>query len=239
MLMNGFCEQLLAKGEIVFNTGITGADPAQYLAITKKYTPLLKPDVVVVNLFLGNDVYYYKREPEKRLPLFYSTNAGNMLSFFNGYYFYSADSAYDFALSQLEIPRSYNKLNKFCALTAIGTLYWRITNKYFPRLTEDAGPRFPTLTPMLEPSCNKEIAEIKEICEANNAQLIVAIIPAYENGRLTKVNDYKNLLVGMKYFECPFETTDYSGAGGHLNDEGHRKYADLLQSIIDTAKVQR
>lgn len=60
-LTSSFADLLAAKGYVVFNTGISGADPAQYQAIARQYIPLLKPDIIIVNFFMGNDIMYSKR----------------------------------------------------------------------------------------------------------------------------------------------------------------------------------
>lgn len=75
-ITNSFPDLLTAKGYAVFNSGIVGADPAQYLAIAEKYIPRVKPDVVVVNYFLGNDHLHYHRQATEGEFIYYLTNEG-------------------------------------------------------------------------------------------------------------------------------------------------------------------
>lgn len=86
-LNNCFADELLSKGYVVYNTGISGADPGQYLTIAKQYIPLLQPDYVVTNFYLGNDIlcksidakfYYFSRTVIPYQPFQYLTNAGNL-----------------------------------------------------------------------------------------------------------------------------------------------------------------
>jgi len=75
-ITNCFADLLLANNLCVFNTGITGADPAQYEAIAQYLIPLLKPDVVCINYDLSNDNMFYYRKPQSNRPAWHVTTAG-------------------------------------------------------------------------------------------------------------------------------------------------------------------
>ncbi|MDB5284059.1 MAG: hypothetical protein JWO06_3134, partial [Bacteroidota bacterium] len=125
-----FADLLLYRGYAVYNTGISGADPAQYLAVAQKYIPLLKPDIVVVNFYMGNDIAYFKRELKPGVPIFYSTNAGQLFSCNDGVAFDTPEKAYAFVLKHYSIPEENNTFNYICAKSSMGTLLWKILNDY-------------------------------------------------------------------------------------------------------------
>jgi hypothetical protein len=55
-ITNSFSDLLLSNDIAVYNTGISGTDASQYLKLAKLYIPILEPDMVIVNFYLGNDV---------------------------------------------------------------------------------------------------------------------------------------------------------------------------------------
>ncbi len=61
----------------VINLGIPGADPAQYYELAKKYIPTLKPDVVFVMFFMGNDLMTEDRKVIPWPPVLLCHQCGN------------------------------------------------------------------------------------------------------------------------------------------------------------------
>ena len=92
---NCFADILQKSGYYVYNGGIPGVDPQQYALIAKKYTPILKPDVVAVCLYLGNDVSSSPLLMQPNKNLYYLTNFGNLLGYDdNGNFFKNAQEAF-------------------------------------------------------------------------------------------------------------------------------------------------
>ncbi|MCB9225535.1 MAG: SGNH/GDSL hydrolase family protein, partial [Chitinophagales bacterium] len=56
------------------NFGIGGTDPLQYKLIAQKYLLKIKPDLLIVNLCLGNDFINFERKPNPNHPLHFQTN---------------------------------------------------------------------------------------------------------------------------------------------------------------------
>ncbi|MDB5284331.1 MAG: hypothetical protein JWO06_3406 [Bacteroidota bacterium] len=71
--------------------------------------------------------------------------------------------------------------------------------------------------------------------------LLVCIIPSCNTGQekspLQYVKDFYGLFPDQPFFESHnFTHADYDKADGHFNEQGHKKYADFLFSIIDSAE---
>lgn len=239
---NSFADILLSKGYVVYNTGITTTDVAQYLAVAQKYIPELKPDIVIANFYLGNDVTYFKREPQPHQCTFYCTNAGYLLSSPHGEYL-SRDEAYQLALANVQIPTNNNILEKMLIKTALGTHVIAILHDLFPSLYEDASINNPIITEYYNhvmktkyayPYSNYEVQKIKEISEEHGAKFILSSIPDFGyTGKKKTANDFPGLFDGMEYVEIDVNRKDYEHWSSlHFNEEGHQKYADFLEKII-------
>src|SRR5262249_13777949 len=112
---------LRAKGYEVYNFGIPGTGPLQYRKVAEAYLSQLKPDVVVVALYLGNDILTKEHEPPPGRPLYYAIKGGGWVMPFdeNGQYIESVDAAYE------HLHNQFGKHRRFLRETAIGTLILR------------------------------------------------------------------------------------------------------------------
>lgn len=237
-ITNGFADILLSHDYVVYNTGISGTDPSQYLAIAKKYIPILKPDFVIVNFFLGNDVFYFERPVLAQTPIFIATNAGNLIACPIGNYILSPDSLYRFNVMQNHIPINGNKFHEMCAKSVVTTLGWYLLNKM--NVTFYNNPERLKVWEEGEsnmrdvPAANSQMKEIAEIASENNASFYLSIIPELKRGRLTHPNEYKNLFTEQDYFMSnEFTIWDYNLKDAHFNKSGHEKYAEYLLSLIE------
>ena len=126
-LYNSFADILLTKNYLVYNTGISGTDPAQYAAIAQKYIPIIKPDIVIVNFCTYNDMMNFYRVPAEDKPHEYITNAGFYISHTMGK-FYNMEEAYSFYKKLSTIPQT-TILNKIMSKSSLLTFVWSILNK--------------------------------------------------------------------------------------------------------------
>lgn len=241
---NSFADILLSKGFVVYNTGITTTDVAQYLAVAKKYIPELYPDYVVVNFYLGNDISYYKREVLPHHPTFYCTN-NYLLACPHGKYL-NKEESYQFALAYNQVPSNEKSIvDRLLIKTVVGTLLmWRCSNiDLVPYLTHcNSGIHRGILTPYFQeaekrkyptPYCNQELQQIKNIAEQHNSKFILSSIPDFSTGSLKTTKDFPDLFTGMEYVEMNVRRADYElGSGIHFNEAGHKKYAEFLDSLI-------
>ncbi len=237
-MSNSFADLLLAKGYIVYNAGITGADSAQYLALARKYIPVLKPDLVIVNFFLGNDVAYHKREPLPHVPIFFSTNAGNLYSFSDGVYLNTAELRYKFILRNYQIPAENSGFNHFLAQSCIGTLFWKVLLKQkLVEATPHEDIEYWKLSAKLkvpEPSANIEMDLVRQIAEGANSKFLLVTITDFLDTPLIRTPDhFHNLFPHIKFYNSPVEVAGYNMADGHFNVLGHRKYSEFLLGLIE------
>lgn len=240
-ITNSFADHLLAKGYCVYNAGISGADPAQYLALAEKLIPELKPDYVVVNFYLGNDVIYFDRKPEPNGPIFYSTNAGNLISTPQHRYFYSYQEAYDFALACTNVPTN-NAFGRMSYYSALATLPFYVGAKLGMKFTFSLKYKDyfnEVVVNTLEvPAANYQIAAIDKIAKLHNAKFATTIIPSINRfGKLTHPKDFKGLFTDQLFFYPTSLTFDhYNSDDGHFNDLAQPVYADFIEEVIKGLK---
>ncbi len=236
---NSFADELLSYGFVVYNTGITATDVAQYLAIAKHYIPILKPDIVILSFYLGNDITYYKRDVRSYSSAFYATNAGILTACPTGICFDSAQDAYNFYLSKWKIPERDNTFNSVMAKSVITTLIWKmLLNIEIVTKSESQAHHFRMGERLKHssPYCNEELKQIKQIAETNDARFILSIIPeVYAQTFVTK-KDYPNLFTGLDFIEIMVSKKDYNLDDGHFNNRGHKRYAEFLTQHIEAGE---
>jgi hypothetical protein len=235
---DAFADILLARGYAVYNTGISGADSAQYLALAKILIPQLKPDIVFVNFFLGNDVSYFKRELTPSLPIFFCTNAGNLYTFNNGINFQNKESAYEFILRNFRIPKENSTFNDIMAQSRITTLIWKILynakevdlrSKIDLELWKKADSQ-----KYAEPYSNVEMIEIKKIADNYKSKLFIIAMPDYlDPNYIRTTKSFYGLFKNIEYIDSPVSADLYNKKDGHFNDHGHLAFADFLQTLIE------
>jgi hypothetical protein len=231
-------------GTLFIILGITFTDPAQYLAIAERYISLLKPDIVVVNFFMGNDIFYFKRIPMPyNPPVFYTTNAGFINGCPDGIYFHSAMEAYTFVYDNYRIPAEDNLFNSFCSKTAIGTLLWKAlkTKGYVTTSLNKYKEYYKKAEAMKtkNPYSRVQIDSIKYIAERNNCNFLLIAIPNLQQHTnvLRSAGDVEGLFNGLNYYVPKVTIQDYSAEDGHYNDKGHKKHADLQTRWLEECKV--
>ena len=233
---NSFADILLAKGYTVFNTGISGADPAQYLAIAKEYIPKLNPDVVVLNVFLGNDIIYYKRIPEHNKPILFSTNAGKLMSVRYGE-MRDANTIYNQSVISTYLPEK-GFISNVCRYMVFTSLIYTTLEKFLFIMPDEEkllminnDLKKPALE---EPSIIGEIAEIASLSREYNTELYVCLLPEVRYKSIVTIERYKNDLPNENYHIPNLTREHYQLSDGHLNDVGHREYAQFLIDLIES-----
>lgn len=238
---NSFPDILTAHGYTVYNAGIGGTDPPQYRKLAEKYIPVLKPDFVLVNFNLSNDLQYFSRQLKPFHPVIWKTNAGYFLSCPDGVDFKDSMEVYKLSVENCFIPQT-GTFNKLCSKTVISTLLWSALSKIFnwdrqtPAMHQYQ--RKVALVTDTIPHSNAQIADIKAICQNNGSNFILVAIPEVysvnNNYGLRYPNEVKHLFTGMDYYVPRLPIEEYSH-DGHFNDTGHLHYAQFLQHIIDSA----
>jgi hypothetical protein len=231
---NSFADLLLKKGYVVYNTGISGADPPQYLAVAKKYIPLLKPDVVVVNVFLGNDLFVFDRPVLPCQPIFYNTNAGNLYTDPDGIML-SPERSYELAKASHSIPLT-SRFNRFCAGTAFATLFWRALNKY--HLVDNYNPVLDKYYKQVEslalstPTLSNYLNQIKKVSDSAQCKMLVIAIPDLNGNSQINKKEVLRWFNGFPFQFSPVPQREYDHEDGHFNNEGHKDYAAFIEQKI-------
>lgn len=212
-------KSFFAYTECGSNYGIPGADLAQYKLLASKVIKDDRVNKVALFFFMGNDIIKEDRQVVPHQPIFYSTNAGNLFSYYGGKY-NDLNHSYKLAYDQYVIPDT--GINSIIAASALLTFIgytlpqWEeIINSY------DEGDY--TLT-------NQYLRNIKLLVESGGAQFYLFVIPS-ENDLIYK-DKYQDIFVDIK-FHWPnnLSRSDYEETA-HFNDEGHKKYSDYINSIL-------
>lgn len=231
---NSFADILLSKGYTVYNTGITGTDVAQYLAIAKKYIPILKPDYVIVNFYIGNDITYYKRDVKPYQPVFYCTNAGNIMACPFGNCFLNAETAFNSLLNQWKIPTN-NRINLLFTKTTLTSILWSLLHKIdlIPYLSiSNNAVQQNNINKYKTPYSNVELKEIEKIAVENQSKFVLSSIPEIYIFSEKKAKDFSDLFTDIDFIEMKTNKLHYNLRNAHFNERGHEKYAEFLDSII-------
>ena len=215
-----------------YNAGIPGTDPAQYLALAQKYIPALQPDVVVVNLYLANDLMEDYREIIPNQDLYYQTNAGWLPAYYENKYFSTARESYDFATNRYVVKGAVKWFAKSAIGTAILSFPLRL-KEYQTWQRKKKG----IVT-------NSYLKKIDSLCVAQDVPLEIFIIPAAHQDLSTEFREhpelaiqeaYNHLMDNLKHtmFVLPMKKHHYLPLpDGHFNNEGHRFAAELMEAEI-------
>lgn len=245
-IFNSFSDILLSRGYIVYNTGIAGTDPAQYAAVARKYIPILKPDIVIMNFYRTNDFMSFERTPKKNQPHEHFTNVGFLQSMPAGEYL-SAKDVYEFYLDIIKIPDTdKNLFNFISSKSTFLSVIWGYLNTFgivkHKNLTAYKKTNFGKSKIEQARITNTYIKAIDKVCKAHSAKLINVIIPEkYYPQLFGHYISYKPLSKKVLYelfkeisYYYPysiFDNTDYYNA--HFNNKGSLKYANYLDSLIN------
>ena len=229
----------LIKGKAVYNTGIPGADPAQYALIADSILPKLPVHAgltTAIMLYLGNDIMDEYRPAEPNKPLYYITNTGWLPGFYNGKYFSSANASYQYYRDKYT-PQSW--FAQVACRTAIGTLLVSLPVRLQEK-KEWEGRKKSSIT-------NSYLRHIAETCKKQESKLAIFVIPfsgtdlcaAYgKDPKAYLLKEYPSTFTGLEdiMYPMPMEKADYIPLpDGHFNDQGHAKAAKY---IIQTLQSQ-
>lgn len=223
-LTNCFADRLETAGYRVYNAGIPGTDPEQYARIAEKYTPLLKPDVVAVCLYMGNDLSTRPQimRPHKRLH--YATNGG----WLRGY-----DDYGRFFESERDVVEYLKRKCGYCPgpwdylrfKTAIGRLLAGAIARD-TRMAPDPARRWVR-------AC---LNRIRDVSVTHGATCLVFLIPcsSTDSRPHTRIENNLPLFEGFQYvYPDTIQPGDYRDPPDtHFNNEGHRKYAEFMLDVL-------
>jgi hypothetical protein len=244
-LSQSFADLLRAEGYVVHNLGIPGTGPRQYRMLAEKYIPLLKPDVVIVALYLGNDVLAMEPTPPLGKPLYYVVKGGGWITPFdeNGNYIESVTIAYEYQHNK------FGRVRRFLRETTIGTLLIKDARSVMARRYE--GKAQPVSLPELQEKPDQqnagllaryahtytELRSIQALAENSGSRFYTLVLPALGEGCLTSPDFSLNAQrTPLKTFQPVFvELSNYHYnpvSDCHLNNEGHAVVARGLTQLL-------
>ena len=218
----------------VINLGIPAADPPQYLQLAKKYVPAIKPDIIFVMFFMGNDLMIRDREVIPGEPFYYYTNAGAIMADADGIHFKTAQAAYNYFASDryyMRYPKNFFEwlVSKSSLLSRLYSVRFRIEEKWdFERTIRDT-----RIT-------KKYLEEIKAIAEQNQVPVKFVLIPEMKEAGKdlnSYIRRYGDLLLDPalkdEWLILPNSKDNFTPyPDAHLNNQGHRYYADQLEAFL-------
>jgi lysophospholipase L1-like esterase len=235
-----FADLLKTKVEgIVINTGIPSADPAQYEAIAHRYIPMLRPEKVIVMFYLGNDIMPRPRPAIPYKPFYYYTNAGAMMADDGPVHLNSAHEAYDYYTHQkFFLIHPVGFLHKVIEKSALLSRMYSLKYRWEEKKEADHAISDMSVT-------QKYLYSIVEICRRNHCALQVILIPEIKEAD-KPISFFEKRYMGFfadsilsKYTyipegNSPINYTPYPD--GHLNNEGHRFYAQKIAERLAQMK---
>jgi hypothetical protein len=223
----------------VYNTGIPGTGPAQYLLVAQKFVPRLKPDKVVVVFYMANDVMYRDIPAKPNASNYHLTNAGWLDAYIDGDYLATPQECYEYFLKRFSIPELESHFNRLMSKSVITTQIWSV----FARIGWVAHRDHPDVTsrkatnpyPVLkEPVSYKYLKAIKELCKRNETEFYLCIVPVHTNLEDDPKVNRSTIFHELKYhWPVSLRYSDYNDwPDGHLNNNGHMKYAKFLDEVL-------
>lgn len=234
-------------GYCVLNFGVAGTDPLQYQLIAAKYARELKPDIIVVAFYFGNDIFTYERKATPGIPLTYPFKnnkwlfsvADNNVSLQENTVLRSPREAYEFYLDNYTLKgKSRNAFEKAISYSVIfSKLYLaaehKLKQKRWQKLCEGKESIDVAAIPY------KSLKRIKTTATDNQIPVVYIGIPApLESEDYPKLREKYNYVFKELTWYTPdnlkIEDYDGTGVGNHFNNAGHIKYARFLTAILDS-----
>lgn len=234
-LYNGFADRLLAQGYVVYNTGIPCADPAQYEAVARQWIARLKPDVVLVCYFVGNDGMTRLRKTGPERWLYYPTNAGWLNAQPDSVYLTTPAQAYRFAHSALFMPRG-TTVQWLLGTTCVGTKLWyalaRLTGTVPPEMLWYDAQRFPASG--MPNVAEHYLLNIRAEAQRNRARFVAGIIPEYlllDPEKIRQKMNFRSLSYTLPMGLTPEHYSTQRDA--HLNNRGMELFTSYLVRLLE------
>jgi hypothetical protein len=246
---SSFADLLYAKEDYaVLNFGVGATDLVQYQQIIRKYVPLLKPDLVVVAFYLGNDIATYEREAVPYIPAHYLVKDYPWLqTYLHPYrqkeekrsYAASGEEAYHFYLDYYTLwGRETNYIESLLRRSVLLSRVYLILRELYVRL------HWEITTGEIESKealNNRILREMQAETEKVHSRFLLTPIPS--PGDVSKQKDLQKVYgayftgIQVAYPEIShFNLQDYDGkeTKNHFVHSGSRKYYYFLRAAIES-----
>lgn len=236
---SSYADRLRRPGYQILNFGIPGTEPDQYERIAERYLDTVKPDMVCLFFYMGNDVM---GQPKIVLPnsnIYHITNVGWLNAYLEGGYIGGPEETYNYYLKRFNLPPN-NLFNRFCALTVIGTRVWQVMDqlKWVDEQRPDSvGTRKAKALEMYlqGPYSGPHVRHISEMCAERSIPFRMFVIPKHDVIERPDTAAMPTLFSGTPYLYLEGLTADdyYGRPDGHFNNKGHRKMAEFVRREIE------
>ena len=223
-----FADRIESCGYTAFNMGIPSVGPRQYAAVVEKYLPIVKPDLLAVMVFLGNDVNWLASKLVPYQLPFHSTNIGQIYAYDKSGNRMTASEAYEYYYGGLWTRVEYYA-RKSVLLSLLGHRCIGLRNRI---LTSRYRDRREDVNQYAIDSFRK----IDALARAQGVPCRFFIIPTKPSMRHS-VNRYESVryvFEGLETICGDFDEEDYpAGRDVHLNNVGHEKMMRLVQRTFE------
>ena len=228
-LINSFADLIQNAGYHLYNAGIPGTDPIQYVKIAEKYTSQLKPHVVAVCLYLGNDLRRFPRPVQPSKNLHYRTSVGFLRGYDDNYnYFKDVNEAINY-MKKRKCGYCDNVWDLFIYKTVIGRAIYGISHrskKNYREATSKTNREW----------VKESLQRIQQVCRKNDSEFLLFLIPVVKRNQ-RKGNTFKDSIHIFKdlqfYYPYHIQSNDYHPPpNAHFNNQCHRKFADFIIEIL-------
>jgi len=219
-----FVDRLERMGYWTYNGGMPGTDPQQYALLAEIYVPRLKPDVVAVCLYLGNDLKNYALPLLPHRNLHYVTSIGFLRGYDDrGRYFVDGRQAVDY-FRKLKCGCTENVLEDFLYKTVVGKAVYGLFHLR-SRIRPDPQRKWVV-------ECLKRI---ERVCRDNGSRFLLFLIPHKDPKRNKRLLRLVGAFPGVSYHYPPgLGRGDYRPApDNHFNNEGHGKFAAFILDVLE------
>lgn len=244
--VNASFAQLLNQSDdfVILNFGIPGADPVQYRLIVEKYAPILQPDLILVAVYGGNDALEYDRTAKPYVPLSYPIKKGPWLNSEGpiyltkqGTYFKNFEEAkahyFEYFSLWGDEASFFEKTIRYSVILSRPYLKWKTKRQY-----ERIKPQMPKSLERQTYSY-QNLASLDSTARNLKIPVVFSLIPSPSDVQtkvdLTKKYDF--IFEQLDYhFPSNLTVSDYDGLAdaNHFNNAGHKKFADFLETLIDS-----
>lgn len=247
---NSFIDLINAEAThyFILNFGVGSTSPIHYKGILSKYLDSVRPDLVLVNLYLGNDIIPFKMVSPPNIPQSYAFKNFNWISSTIPPYFQKSIGKTNFS-DHIEAYSFYQErytllhddvtfTEHYIAKSVIlSRLYLAARNGYYIAKCMPENYSFTKHNA----NCIKVLQDISDICLSRKVEVHFSMIPspkqAVNGSDLSK--KYEDLIEGLNYsfpIGLNLSEDDFDGmeTSNHYNNSGHRKHSKYLSTVLDS-----
>lgn len=227
----------------VLNFGIPGADPVQYRLIVEKYAPIIKPNLIIVAVYGGNDILEYDRTAKPFVPLSYPVKNGPWLNSEGpiyltkqGTYFKNFEEARAHYFKYFSLwgyeSSFFEKTIRYSVILSRPYMKWK-TKSRFEKIKYQVPKKLDHM-----PYSKQNLESLSSFASGLKIPVHYTLIPSPSDVE-SKLNyrDKYDFVFGKLEYSVPTDllVNDYDGLAdaNHFNNQGHKKYAAYLATLIE------